>query len=187
MTNQITVYSYHPETFEYVGKTIARRDPLEQEEIFLIPAHATEKQPIFEEGKLTKFIDNEWILEDIPLPPEPPKPTLQEAKTFKISQLTQNRSLWQYQNIIIGGRTFKNSPTAQNKLVNLVATTKDADYPIKWIYEEGIFEISKVQAYNLIDTIKTREYEAYIKEYDLTTQINACTTIEEVEAININF
>jgi hypothetical protein len=91
MTNKI--YSYNPLTFQYIGEAIARRDPLEIEERFLIPAYATKKTPIFEDDKITKFVNGEWILENKPEPePEPtPEVQLQEAKDSKKAQLLTNR------------------------------------------------------------------------------------------------
>ena len=75
-----TVYSFKPENGEYIGELIARQSPLDEEEVYLIPAYATEIEPIFEEGKITKFVNNEWVLENIPTPPEPTPPTLEERK-----------------------------------------------------------------------------------------------------------
>ncbi|AXE33994.1 tail fiber assembly protein [Chromobacterium phragmitis] len=45
MTDTKTVYSYHPQTGEYLGVTIADRSPLDIEEVWLLPAHSTELQP----------------------------------------------------------------------------------------------------------------------------------------------
>ena len=82
-----TVYSFKPENGEYIGELIARQSPLDEEEVYLIPAYATEIEPIFEEGKITKFVNNEWVLENIPTPPEPTPPTLEERKQSLKNQL----------------------------------------------------------------------------------------------------
>ena len=90
MTNQITVYSYNPTTREFNGEIIARKDPLE-EDSFLIPANAVEQEPIFEEGKITKFVDGRWVLEDAPLPPTAPVLTTEEKKSIKRDELKAPR------------------------------------------------------------------------------------------------
>ncbi|MBX9268737.1 tail fiber assembly protein [Chromobacterium violaceum] len=45
MTDTKIVYSYHPQTGEYLGITIADRSPLDVEEVWLLPAYSTELQP----------------------------------------------------------------------------------------------------------------------------------------------
>ena len=45
-----------------------------------MPANSTIKEPIFEPGKITKWVDENWVLEDIPELPLPPEPTLQEIQ-----------------------------------------------------------------------------------------------------------
>ncbi len=49
-----------------MGESIADKSPLDKEEVFLIPAFATEnKPPKTIENKNIKFVNNEWIYEDI--------------------------------------------------------------------------------------------------------------------------
>ncbi|MEN2427273.1 tail fiber assembly protein [Chromobacterium vaccinii] len=45
MSDTKTVYSYHPQTGEYLGTTVADRSPLDVEEVWLLPAYSTELQP----------------------------------------------------------------------------------------------------------------------------------------------
>lgn len=86
-----TVYSYNPITREFNGEIIARKDPLEKEEKFLIPANAAEEKPIFQEGKATKFVDGQWVLEDIQTPPAPPVLTTEQKKIIKKTELKAPR------------------------------------------------------------------------------------------------
>lgn len=85
------VYSYDRNTLEFNGEIIARRDPLEKEEKFLIPAQSTKKKPVFEDGKITKFVNNKWILEKIPAPIEPTPLTLEEQLQLKKVELISLR------------------------------------------------------------------------------------------------
>ena len=66
----------------FIGTTIADESPLEPG-VFLLPAGTVDTPPpIVPEGKRAKWI-GEWLIEDIPLPPEPelePEPELTYAE-----------------------------------------------------------------------------------------------------------
>ncbi|POA99733.1 hypothetical protein C2134_05015 [Chromobacterium sinusclupearum] len=64
MQEQKTVYSYHPQTGEYLGPTQADRSPLDMEEVWLIPAFATAQQPPQAgERQAAVFRDGAWSLQ----------------------------------------------------------------------------------------------------------------------------
>ncbi|UTH76113.1 tail fiber assembly protein [Chromobacterium sp. IIBBL 290-4] len=63
MPEQKTVYSYHPQTGEYLGPMQADRSPLEMEEVWLIPAFATAQPPLQTgERQVVVFHDDTWSL-----------------------------------------------------------------------------------------------------------------------------
>ncbi|KMN49463.1 hypothetical protein VL04_00350 [Chromobacterium violaceum] len=63
MQQQKTVYSYHPQTGEYLGLSQADRSPLDTEEVWLIPAFSTEQQPPnTDEHQVAVFCDGDWRL-----------------------------------------------------------------------------------------------------------------------------
>jgi len=74
----ITVYSHSngAETVAYEDQVTAG--------LFHIPAKATEvKPPLFTDKQTCKFIDDKWVVTDIPEPepePEPPEPTYAEKR-----------------------------------------------------------------------------------------------------------
>jgi len=72
------IFNYHPITKEYLDEVEAKRSPADIEEVYLIPAYATDIKPNLQEGKITKFVDGAWVYENIPTPPIPAKPTLEE-------------------------------------------------------------------------------------------------------------
>lgn len=60
---QKTVYAYHPETGEYLGETLAELSPLDLDEVWLIPAHATEDPPPKSQHQQTPcYYGGEWRL-----------------------------------------------------------------------------------------------------------------------------
>ncbi|WP_225548625.1 tail fiber assembly protein [Chromobacterium violaceum] len=64
MQEQKIVYSYHPQTGEYLGLASADRSPLDVEEVWLIPGFTTEQQPP-QAGALqvAVFRDGAWGLQ----------------------------------------------------------------------------------------------------------------------------
>lgn len=93
------VYRYDEESY-YIGEDIAFESPLEKG-IFLIPASCTEiKPPDEKEGFKRKWNGISWDYEEIPKPPTPPEPTLEELKQDKFSEV----DTWT-KNKIIGGFT----------------------------------------------------------------------------------
>jgi len=86
------IYHYHPETKEYIGESEAAKSPL-KENVYLIPAFATELAPFLEDGKIPHFENNQWINKDIVQPILEAKKTLEESKQEKINQLKSNRDI----------------------------------------------------------------------------------------------
>ncbi|MEN7433420.1 tail fiber assembly protein [Chromobacterium sp. TRC.1.1.SA] len=63
METQKTVYSYHPQTGEYLGSTQATLSPMDLEEFWLVPAFATEQQPPQPGERQIAVYDNQmWAL-----------------------------------------------------------------------------------------------------------------------------
>lgn len=68
MPKTIPVYSYHPDSLEYLGDTVADESPLEAG-VFHIPAHATKvAPPAAIEGKSRHFNGSRWEYRDIEIP-----------------------------------------------------------------------------------------------------------------------
>jgi len=142
----MNIYHYHQDTKEYLGQSKAVKSPLDQEEVYLVPAFATKLEPLFEEGKKTFFENENWInkiIEDIK-PDLEPEPTLQEIKLEKITQCKfyLNETDWYI--------------------------TRMIDPSSLIIVPENI----------LINRANARAWQE---------NINACTSLEELNAININF
>ncbi|MEO4028367.1 tail fiber assembly protein [Chromobacterium vaccinii] len=64
MEQQKNVYSYHPQSGEYLGLVLADRSPLDVEEVWLIPAFATEQQPPQTGNRqIAVYFNKEWALQ----------------------------------------------------------------------------------------------------------------------------
>lgn len=67
------------------------------EERYLLPAQATYKAPLPDkEGYKVKFVDSDWVYEEIPTPPEPPAPTPEEIIQAEIDELKSQLSATDY-------------------------------------------------------------------------------------------
>lgn len=110
---------------------------------------------------------------------------LLEAKETKIQQLKINRKNHQYSNIEVDGNIFINTETAQNKFFNRILT---ATFPIQWrLADMSWLELSAAACDEIKFVIIAKEITAYEKESDFYNQINACSTVAEVKAINLEF
>lgn len=64
----------------FVGTTIADESPLEPG-VFLLPGGAVDAPaPVMSEGKRAKWIGTSFVIENIPEPPQPIPPTVEEIK-----------------------------------------------------------------------------------------------------------
>jgi len=110
---------------------------------------------------------------------------LQEAKTAKLAQLESLRKAFQYANLEVNGHIYVNTETAQNKFFNKLANTT---FPMDWRLANLSWVIlDQQEALEVRDVIVARETLAYQTESDYFTEINDCTTLEELNTININF
>ena len=116
---------------------------------------------------------------------KPDSQLLQEAKTAKIAEITPARDAFMYADIEYNGSTFTNSEVSGN---NLTARLRKQPVTIKWLDSTGNrIDLTLLEAEELSDLIENKREVGYFQEAALITQINACTTIAEVEAINITF
>lgn len=186
------IYHYHPETKEYLGESEARKSPLEKD-VYLIPAYAVDFAPNLEEGKIPYFENGQWVNKNIPEPETPKEPTLEEklktAKEERKNQLKSNRQAFQYSNFVFEENIYKASESAQNKLANKIQTVSQSGNTLfSWndAFDEVIaLELSEAQ--ELLAAIIAREDSAYSNYAEKLKEIEASTTLEELNNININF
>lgn len=110
---------------------------------------------------------------------------LQEAKTAKLAQITPARDAFMYSDIEYNGSFFTNSQVSGNNLTAEIATQTPL---IEWLDSSGNqVDLTLEQAMELSALIKAKRRAGYFQEAILIGQINACTTIEELNNINIEF
>jgi len=77
------VYQYSETTGEYLGEVFLQPSPFKKGE-FLKKPYTTELEPVLEQGKITKFDGEKWVLENLPEPE--PEPELSDEEKFLIDK-----------------------------------------------------------------------------------------------------
>ncbi len=110
-------------------------------------------------------------------------------KQSKISEVKNACEIFRTSALTVGGKTYKTTDTAKLKFWSLVNGSATGDYPIIWLEVDDIsfVSLSKVQATALYDAFEDQDRSAYQQRGVYLSQIEACTTSEEVQAITINF
>jgi hypothetical protein len=116
---------------------------------------------------------------------EIPGPTLEEAKTAKIEYLKSTRNTKELEPILYNGVLFDADKDSLDRLnyaiITLTATHTES---IEWTTAENTDVPMTVNDLNLvIASVGNRSNQLHIIYRDLKEQVNACTTVEEVEAI----
>jgi len=117
--------------------------------------------------------------------------SLIDAKETKKQALKYNRRVFQYSNFVFDENVYKASESAQNKLANKIQSVlRSGDTFFSWndAFDKVVaLEFNKAQ--ELLSAIILREDFAYSKYAEKLKEIEDedCTTLEELENININF
>jgi len=84
------VYQYHETTGEYLGEVFLQPSPFKKGE-FLQKPYTTNLEPIFENGKITKFDGEKWVLENFPELEKAPEPSPEEKLALEKSYRINSR------------------------------------------------------------------------------------------------
>ena len=183
----------YDENFYFAGQQECQIDPLESKKqghpVYLLPANCTWAEPLTDkEGYKIKWNGNEWEYEEIPVPPEPEPPTLEEVKAQKIAELKSIRDTKEVEPIRTDKGLFDYDDKSRDRLyIARQALTDNGGGSITWTTADNQrvdMEIADFAAIN--GQAAVRSNELHIKYNELKTQVNACETAEEVEAIKWN-
>ena len=110
---------------------------------------------------------------------------LGKLKTAKINQVTANRKDFIYSPIDYNNSTFINSEISGN---NLQVAYQFSEESIEWLDIEGnTITLTKLQLGELIGLIMSKRSSGYFQEATLIKAIKACSTMDELELIVIEF
>lgn len=182
-------YKYNEDKY-YAGQQECQLDPLESKiaghDVWLLPADCTWEEPLEEkEGYKVKWNGEKWEYEEIPVPPEPEPPTLEEVKEQKISELKGIRDTKEVEPIRTDKGIFDYDDKSRDRLyIARQALTDNGGGSITWTTADNqrvSMEVSDFAAIN--GAAAVRSNALHIKYNELKQRVNAAQTVEEVEAI----
>lgn len=186
------MYAYkYDSDFYYAGQQDCQLDPIatkrEGHEVWLLPANCTWEEPLNEkEGYKIKWNGEAWEYEEIPVPPEPEPPTLDEVKAQKIAELKSIRDTKEVEPIRTDKGLFDYDDKSRDRLyIARQALTDNGGGSITWTTADNQqvdMEIADFAAIN--GAAAVRSNELHIKYNELKQRVNAAQTVEEVEAIH---
>ena len=174
----------------YAGKQESQIDPLESKKqghhVYLLPADCTWAEPLNEkEGYKIKWNGEEWEYEEIPVPPEPEPPTLDEVKAQKISELKGIRDAKEVEPIQTDKGIFDYDDKSRDRLyIARQALTDNGGGSITWTTADnkrvsmGIADFAAINGQAAV-----RSNALHIKYNELKESVKEAKTVEEVNAI----
>lgn len=114
---------------------------------------------------------------------------LASAKTSKLAQCKSACEAFRTSPLTVEGATYKTTDNAKLKFWSLVNGSLTGDYPIIWLESDDVSFVSltKIQATAIYDAFEAQDRSAYQQRGAYLSQIENCSTIEELNNININF
>ena len=183
-------YRYDENNY-YAGQQDCQLDPIatkrEGNEVWLLPANCTWEEPLEDkEGFRIKWNGFVWEYEEIPVPPEPEPPTLEEVKAQKIAELKSIRDTKEVEPIRTDKGLFDYDDKSRDRLyIARQALTDNGGGSITWTTADNQrvdMEIADFAAIN--GAAAVRSNALHIKYNELKQRVNAAQTVEEVEAIH---
>lgn len=114
---------------------------------------------------------------------------LKEGKASKIQETKTKRDIFLNSNITVSTGKYKATQTAKNLFFNAVNGRTATQFPMLWRLADDVtwVSLSKDDAYELYDALEARETFGFQQESGFIRSINNAQTIEEVNAIIIEF
>ena len=185
-------YRYKPDDgMKYDGTQECQLDPLETKisghDVWLLPGNCTWKEPLpSKEGYnvVYKSDSDTWEYELIPAPPEPEPPTLDEVKAQKIQSLKYARDTKELEPVLYNNHLFDFDQKSYERITAAIYALDITGGTIEWtLADNGTVNVSTNDLRGVIAQAAVRSNQLHIIYRDLKEQVNACTTVEEVEAI----
>lgn len=117
-------------------------------------------------------------------------PSIDIVKNYRKTQLANKRWEIETGGAIINGNTYATDRESQTKYTAVAVAISQADpatWSINWKTNDGTFIVLNAQQMMaVINYVMYHVQNSFNKEYEFQVAIDACTTVEEVLAIDIN-
>ena len=150
----------------------------------ILPDDATYLEPLEEkEGFVVKFNGDEWVYEEIP---QEPKPTFDELKLAKREEINRYRDATEQGGFEYLGKVFDSDQVSCIRISSAAQAMQYAqdDATITWTTQDNsTIDLNKAQLMGLVVALAQHSNECHQKATVLKTQIESCTTREELDNI----
>ena len=186
------MYAYkYDENKYYAGKQEFQIDPLESEKqghpVYLLPADCTWAEPLNEkEGYKIKWNGEAWEYEEIPVPPEPEQPTLEEVKAQKINELKAVRDAKEMEPVLYAARKFDFDSKSYERITAAIYALdmQGATSTISWtLADNSSTPVTANDLRGVIAAAAVRSDALHTAYRALKSQVQAAETVDDVNNI----
>ena len=186
------MYAYkYDSDFYYAGQQDCQLDPIATEreghEVWLLPANCTWEEPLTDkEGYKVKWNGNEWKYEEIPVPPEPEPPTLEEVKEQKINELKAVRDAKEMEPVLYAARKFDFDSKSYERITAAIYALdmQGATSTISWtLADNSSTPVTANDLRGVIAAAAVRSDALHTAYRALKSQVQAAETVDDVNNI----
>ena len=186
------MYAYkYDENKYYAGQQECLIDPLESEKqghpVYLLPADCTWAEPLNEkEGYKIKWNGEAWEYEEIPVPPEPEPPTLEEVKEQKINELKAVRDAKEMEPVLYAEHKFDFDSKSYERITAAIYALdmQGATSTINWtLADNGSTPVTANDLRGVIAAAAVRSDALHTTYRALKAQVQAAETVDDVNNI----
>ena len=186
------MYAYkYDSDFYYAGQQDCQLDPIATEreghEVWLLPANCTWAEPLTEkEGYKIKWNGEAWEYEEIPVPPEPEPPTLEEVKEQKINELKAVRDAKEMEPVLYAEHKFDfDSKSYERITAAIYALDMQGDTStISWtLADNSSTPVTANDLRGVIAAAAVRSNALHTTYRTLKAQVQAAETVADVATI----
>ena len=186
------MYAYkYAENKYYAGQQKCQLDPLETElaghDVWLLPADCTWQEPLTDkEGYKIKWNGEAWEYEEIPVPPEPVPPTLEEVKEQKINELKAVRDAKEMEPVLYEEHKFDFDSKSYERITAAIYALdmQGATSTINWtLADNGSTPVTANDLRGVIAAAAVRSDALHTTYRTLKAQVQAAETVADVATI----
>ena len=186
------MYAYkYDSDFYCAGQQDCQIDPLESKKqghpVYLLPANCTWAEPLTDkEGYKVKWNGEAWEYEEIPVPPEPEPPTLEEVKEQKISELKAVRDAKEMEPVLYAEHKFGFDSKSYERITAAIYALdiQGATSTINWtLADNGSAPVTANDLRGVIAAAAARSDALHATYRALKAQVQAAETVDDVATI----
>ena len=186
------MYAYkYDSDFYYAGQQDCQLDPIatkrEGHEVWLLPANCTWDEPLEEkDGYKIKWNGEAWEYEEIPVPPEPEPPTLDDVKAQKINELKAVRDAKEMEPVLYTEHKFDFDSKSYERITAAIYALdmQGATSTINWtLADNSSTPVTANDLRGVIAAAAVRSDALHTAYRALKSQVQAAETVADVKNI----